>query len=190
MYEKLTNCQEIFIPMMGRVGGGHVNPEVFIMFIALLPVIASGIFLVKRIHVQCFIFTLQSSLLYISRPIGYLFKLAVIFTGIIWLLTLFSSLGYPYVYTKEAPRLKRIILLVRKCAQSQNNCSLQHTTRTRYDINDKSTVEHGLWYQTLDARTELPTGSSEHVAPVCSNTPDEYCDMPFYGPTKDAFLIE
>ena len=49
-----------------------------------------------------------------------------------------------------------------------------------------------LWYQTLDIRSDWPRSDLTvgTVGVDCSKTPDEYCDMPFYGPTKDAFLIE
>ncbi|CAM6001301.1 unnamed protein product [Sphagnum balticum] len=105
---------EIFLPVMGRAGKGHVDPEIFVVVIAFLAVLALSLF--------------------------------------------------------------------------------THTTREIFSESDQLVSnENALWYQTLDARggRDLPEHAltSATREPQCEQTPNEYCDLPYYGPTKDAFLI-
>ncbi|MCP9262080.1 Endoplasmic reticulum metallopeptidase 1 [Dirofilaria immitis] len=109
-----------------------------------------------------------NNLLYVSRRMDYPLKCALLST----------RLGWPYKYSEESPRLRRLITL--------------DTERSIYSFRSNMSIqEHALFIQTLDYRgiTDLPehtflTGNSE---PNCSNIRDEYCRLPYYTAVHQLF---
>uniref|UniRef100_A0A915CN40 Endoplasmic reticulum metallopeptidase 1-like C-terminal domain-containing protein n=1 Tax=Ditylenchus dipsaci TaxID=166011 RepID=A0A915CN40_9BILA len=84
-----------------------------------------------------------------------------------------TRLGDPYKYSEDSPRLRRLLAA--------------HSKRTVYDFGGKiNSTGTGLFIQTMDYRgiTDLP----EHTflqgtdKPDCSNTQDDYCQLPYYHP--------
>ncbi|EJW86570.1 hypothetical protein WUBG_02516 [Wuchereria bancrofti] len=154
---------DFFVPVTGRMGVA-VNPEFIIVLMSLFV----GL---------CFVL-FTSNLLYVSRRMDYLLKCGLMLYCVFFIASFTTRLGWPYKYSEESPRLRRLITLdsERSIYPFQSNTSVQ---------------EHALFVQTLDYRgiTDLPehtflTGNSE---PNCSGIKDEYCRLPYYTAVHELF---
>jgi hypothetical protein len=58
---------EIFLPVMGRAGRGHVDPEIFVVIIAFLAVLALSLFTVGPFAECPYLF---SSQIYFTYPVA------------------------------------------------------------------------------------------------------------------------
>ncbi|VDM97864.1 unnamed protein product [Thelazia callipaeda] len=139
---------DFFVPVTGRMGTA-VNPEFVIMAFSFL----------------------VSNLLYVSRRIDYLVKCGSLLYLLFFTALLTTRLGWPYKFSKESPRLRRLITL-----------------------SNTSFGEHALFVQSLDYRgvTDLPehtflTGINK---PNCSGIKDEYCRLPYYAAIHQIFPPE
>ncbi|CAJ0951410.1 unnamed protein product, partial [Mesorhabditis belari] len=159
----ITQCIDFFVPVMGRLGNA-VNPE-FVM-----GPLALGI---------AYTFVLFTcNLIYISRRMNYVLKVASAVFLLFFVAMATTSLGYPYKYSHENPRLRRVIIL--------------HATRTVHNFDGGVKLEDtGLFIQSLDYRgvADLPQHSflSGSEAPSCNHTQDEYCQLPYYTAIHELF---
>uniref|UniRef100_A0A915EM45 FXNA-like protease n=1 Tax=Ditylenchus dipsaci TaxID=166011 RepID=A0A915EM45_9BILA len=147
-----------FIPIMGRIGN-NISPELIILPLCLI--IASTVVL----------FT--ANLIYVSRRLHFLIKCCVALCLLAIAIIITTRLGDPYKYSEDSPRLRRLLAA--------------HSKRIVYDFGGKiNSTATGLFIQTMDYRgiTDLP----EHTflqgtdKPDCSNTQDDYCQLPYYHP--------
>ncbi|VDK82385.1 unnamed protein product [Onchocerca ochengi] len=154
---------DFVVPLTGRMGAA-VNPELLMMLMSLSAAL-------------CFIF-FTNNLIYVSRRMDYPVKCGLVLYSLFFIILFCTSLGWPYKYTEESPRVRRIVAL--------------DTKRSIYSFKSNISVqEHALFIQTLDYRgiTDLPehtflTGNSE---PNCSNIKDEYCRLPYYTAVHQLF---
>uniref|UniRef100_A0A1I7W4J7 FXNA-like protease n=1 Tax=Loa loa TaxID=7209 RepID=A0A1I7W4J7_LOALO len=154
---------DFFVPVTGRMGV-VVNPELIIVLMSLFVAL-------------CFVL-FTSNLLYVSRRMDYLLKCGLMLYCLFFMALFTTRLGWPYKYSEESPRLRRLITLdtERSIYPFQSNISVQ---------------EHALFVQTLDYRgiTDLPehtflTGNNE---PNCTGIKDEYCRLPYYTAIHQLF---
>ncbi|CAJ0567445.1 unnamed protein product, partial [Mesorhabditis spiculigera] len=159
----ISQCVDFFVPVMGRLGNA-VNPELVMAPLALV------------IAYTFILFT--SNLIYISRKMNYLIKLALCGFLLFFACLSMTSLGFPYKYSHENPRLRRIIAL--------------HASRSVHDFSGARTAhDTGLFIQSLDYRgvADLPAHSflSGSEPPNCDHTKDEYCQLPYYTAIHELF---
>ncbi|VDK18755.1 unnamed protein product [Anisakis simplex] len=89
---------DFFVPLSGRTGNVF-NPELIIMPLSFL---------------TAFSFVLYTNnLMYVSRRLDYLMKCGFALFVLFFAVIATTRLGWPYQYTKESPRLRRIVALVR-----------------------------------------------------------------------------
>ncbi|VBB31171.1 unnamed protein product [Acanthocheilonema viteae] len=154
---------EFFVPVTGRMGAA-VNPEFVILLMSLFVAL-------------CFVL-FTSNLLYVSRRVDYLLKCGLVLYCVFFIAVFSTRLGWPYKYSEESPRLRRLITL--------------DTERSIYPFRSNISIqEHALFVQTLDYRgiSDLPehtflTGNSE---PNCTGIKDEYCRLPYYIAVHELF---
>nr|CAD2162758.1 unnamed protein product [Meloidogyne enterolobii] len=154
---------DFFVPVMGRFGN-TINPEIFIMSFSLL------------VSLTFVLFT--NNLIYVSRRLGFMVKCMIAVSLFCFLIISTTNVGVPYKYSKESPRLRRVIALHAKKSVFKFDGNLLNS-------------ETGLFVQALDYRgaDDLP----EHTflqgvgKPDCSNTTDEYCQMPYYTAIHQLF---
>ena len=157
---------DFFVPVMGRLGN-LINPE-FIMMPLSLTVAAT-------------IVLYSNNLVYVSRNMRYFLLCGVALFGVFILLLATTSLGHPYKYDPESPRLRRLVTL--------------HAKRTIYDFdgNVKSSGT-GLFIQAFDYRgiKDLPDHTFLQTShrPNCSGIKDEYCQLPYYTAIHELFPPE
>lgn len=147
---------EFFIPVTGRLGKA-VNPEYFVMPIAFLTALSFVLY--------------TNNLMYVSRRMDYLLKCGFTLFVIFFVTLATTRLGWPYRFSLETPRLRRIIAA--------------DTKRTVYSFgNTEIKEDHGLFVQSFDFRgiSDLPdhTFLSGNGPPNCNDTADEYCRLPYY----------
>lgn len=122
-----------------------------------------------------------NNLFYISRRMNYIIRvLSAVFVLFVMVL-LTTNIGNPYEYSKENPRLRRIIAL--------------HANRTIYDFDGQLTQrDNALFIHSLDYRgaSDLPSHSflQGSSAPNCTGVVDEYCRMPYYTAIHELFPPE
>uniref|UniRef100_A0A8R1TNQ3 Peptidase_M28 domain-containing protein n=1 Tax=Onchocerca volvulus TaxID=6282 RepID=A0A8R1TNQ3_ONCVO len=142
-----------------------VNPEFLIMLMSLSAALG-------------FIFS-TNNLIYVSRRMDYPVKCGLVLYSLFFIILCCTSLGWPYKYSDESPRVRRIFAL--------------DTKRSVYSFKSNISVqEHALFVYTLDYRgiTDLP----EHTFLIgnnelnCSNIKDEYCRLPYYKAVRRLFL--
>uniref|UniRef100_A0A183DQ78 Transmembrane protein n=1 Tax=Gongylonema pulchrum TaxID=637853 RepID=A0A183DQ78_9BILA len=154
---------DFFVPVTGRMGVS-INPEYVMMPLSLFVALSFVLY--------------TSNLFYVSRRMDYPMKCGSLLYCLFFLSLLTTRLGWPYKYSDESPRLRRLITL--------------DTERSIYPFRSSSPVrEHALFVQTLDYRgiNDLPehtflTGNNE---PNCSDTKDEYCRLPYYTAIHQMF---
>uniref|UniRef100_A0A183CBL7 FXNA-like protease n=1 Tax=Globodera pallida TaxID=36090 RepID=A0A183CBL7_GLOPA len=165
---------EFFVPTMGRLGN-IINPELVMMAFSL---------------VVAFTFVLfTNNLVYMSRPLNFMIKCMSAVAVFTFLIIATTSVGVPYKFSEDEPRVRRLIAL--------------HATRRIYNFNKDfdgnrtsslNLSESGLFVQTLDYRG--PEDLPEHTflqgagQPDCSRTSDEYCQLPYYTAVHELFPPE
>ncbi|CAB3404662.1 unnamed protein product [Caenorhabditis bovis] len=162
----ISQCVDFFVPVMGRLGNA-INPEFIIGPIGL--VIASSFIL------------FVNNLFYISRRMNYIIKVLSAIAFLFFLILLTTRVGHPYHYSKEDPRLRRIIAL--------------HANRSIYDFDGKlKQRDNALFVHSLDYRGafDLPAHSflQGSSPPNCTGILDEYCRMPYYTAIHELFPPE
>ena len=157
---------DFFVPVMGRLGN-LINPEFIMMPLSL--------------SVATTIVLYSNNLVYISRNMKYFLLCGVALFGVFILLLTTTSLGHPYKYDPDSPRLRRLVTL--------------HAKRTIYDFdgNVKSSGT-GLFIQAFDYRgiRDLPDHTFLQTShrPNCSGIKDEYCQLPYYTAIHELFPPE
>ncbi|KAE9547906.1 hypothetical protein FO519_008885 [Halicephalobus sp. NKZ332] len=157
---------DFFVPVTGRLGD-LINPE-FIMMPLSLSVAAT-------------IVLFSNNLIYISRNMKYFLVCGIALFGVFILLLSTTSLGHPYKYDPESPRLRRLVTL--------------HAKRTIYDFDGKvKSSSTGLFIQAFDYRgiEDLPDHTFLQTShrPNCSGIKDEYCQLPYYTAIHELFPPE
>ncbi|GMT16478.1 hypothetical protein PFISCL1PPCAC_7775, partial [Pristionchus fissidentatus] len=159
----ISQCVDFFVPVIGRLGMA-VNPEAIMAPLGL---------------VIAFTFVLfTNNIVYISRPLKYGFRFAVLLYAALLIALSTTNLGVPYKYSEEAPRLRRLITL--------------HSYRTIYAFDGRlESSETALFIQSFDHRStrDLPAHSFLSGSPPsdCHKTKDEYCRMPYYTAIHELF---
>jgi hypothetical protein len=157
---------DFFVPVMGRLGN-LVNPEYIMMPLSLATALTFVLF--------------TNNLIYISRNMKYLLWCGVGLSAVFLLILATTSLGVPYKYSPESPRLRRLITL--------------HSERNIYDFAGKKIKnDHALFIQSLDYRgiADLPDHAFLQTSqrPDCSGIKDEYCRLPYYTAIHELFPPE
>lgn len=154
---------EFFVPVTGRMGVA-INPEFVMMPISFFVALSFVLY--------------TSNLLYVSRRMDYFVKCGFLLYILFFVALATTRLGWPYKYSEERPRLRRLITL--------------DTLRSIYPYQSMvATQEHALFVQTLDYRgiTDLPehTFLTGNTQPNCSDIKDEYCRLPYYTAIHQIF---
>ncbi|VDM38403.1 unnamed protein product [Toxocara canis] len=157
---------DFFVPMAGRTGNAF-NPEFVVMPMSFLTALSFVLY--------------TNNLMYVSRRLDYLMKCGFAVFLLFLAAVATTKLGWPYHYSEQSPRLRRIIAL--------------DSRRAVYPFRSNvSSVENGLFIQALDYRgiLDLPehTFLSGSDKPDCSNTHDEYCRLPYYTAIHELFRPE
>jgi hypothetical protein len=157
---------DFFVPVMGRLGN-LVNPEFVMMPLSLTTALTFVLF--------------TNNLIYISRNMKYLLRCGVAVSVLFLIVLATTSLGVPYKYSPESPRLRRLVIL--------------HSERNVYDFSGKKIKnDHALFIQSFDFRgiADLPDHAflQTHQRPNCSGIPDEYCRLPYYTAIHELFPPE
>ncbi|CAD5215447.1 unnamed protein product [Bursaphelenchus xylophilus] len=148
---------DFFVPVMGRMGNA-INPEFIMMPLSLITAWTFVLF--------------TSNLVYISRRMDFLLKSSVAAFILFFVITATTNIGVPYKWSDDGlPRLRRILAL--------------HAKRSIYGFDGVlQSSDNGLFVQSFDYRgvDDLPqhTFLQGSDRPNCSNTKDEYCQLPYY----------
>ncbi|CAD5211208.1 unnamed protein product [Bursaphelenchus okinawaensis] len=148
---------DFFVPVMGRMGN-IVPPELIMMPLSLLTAWTFVLF--------------TNNLVYISRRMGFLLQCSVALFALFFVITATTSIGVPYKWSDDGmPRLRRILAI--------------HVKRSAYGMDGSvQTSDSGLFVQSFDYRgvDDLPEHSFLQGSgpPNCTNTKDEYCQLPYY----------
>ncbi|VDK80275.1 unnamed protein product [Litomosoides sigmodontis] len=87
---------DFFVPVTGRMGVA-VNPEFVILLMSLFVALSFVLF--------------TSNLLYVSRRMDYLLKCGLMLYCMFFIALFSTRLGWPYKYSEESPRLRRLVTL-------------------------------------------------------------------------------
>jgi len=122
-----------------------------------------------------------SNLVWVSRRMGYLLKCSLLLNLLLYAVIATTRLGWPYVYSSEEPRTRRLVSM--------------HVKRSIYDPNGQlRQTDVGVWSLTYDFRgvADLPEHSflQSLVKLNCSKVEDEYCQLPYLHPALWLFPPE